>query len=699
MLTINDGTSFLATDESGDIAVGTEQGLYHDDLRFLSDYQLRLDGATPVLLSARTLCHHTSVHYFTNPELVGAPSGTLSLARRRMVGRGMHEDLDLTNYGDSDARLTLEITFDSDFAHIFDVKRQLERATDRATERRRLRRSPRVRRQFAFASGRGHAMRRTVITLSQGGTLDGRTARLELRLPAGGSWHLCLDCRVGMGNDEAPPRYSCKPIGPVSLPTEAHARRLDSVAAQAPRVQSDHAPVTQAYDQAVSDLAALRIPGEQLAGEEWVLSAGIPWYLALFGRDALIAGFEALPFQPEYATAALRALARRQGTAVDPVTDEAPGKILHEHRFGQQARPVFSPRFPYYGTVDATPLFLVLLSETYRWTGDLALVEELRGNVIQALEWIDAYGDSDGDGYVEYYRTTPGGLTNQGWKDSWDSVRFHDGVVASGPIALCEVQGYVYDAKMRTAELFDALDEPARATVLRAQAGALRSKFNRDFWIESRGYYAEALDGAKRPVDSLTSNAGHLLWSGIADADKARRVAARLLSPALFTGWGIRTMGSQEGGYNPISYHNGSVWPHDTALIAAGLARYGYVQEAARVVGGLLDSVEQFPNHRVPELFAGFDRLETGFPVDYPTSSSPQAWAAGSVLLAIRTMLGVRTSATGLLSARPLLPAHVSWLRMNGVRLRGEVVDLEVHRTGEGARLQVHRTQQLTRVA
>jgi glycogen debranching enzyme len=532
-----------------------------------------------------------------------------------------------------------------------------------------------------------------VISLSEAAELDGRTARLNLRVPPRGTWHLCLEYQVLADGDDRPPRYTCA-AGPRALDRDAHAQRMDVEVAQAPRVRSDADVLEHAYQQAVRDFAALRIAGERLSPDESLLAAGIPWFLALFGRDTLIAALQSLPFQPGYATGALHALARRQGTAVDAQTDEEPGKILHEHRFGQQPRPRFSPRFPYYGTVDATPLFLILLSETYRWTGDRTLVQELRGNAVRALEWIDRYGDRDGDGYLEYHRTGPGGLTNQGWKDSWDSVRFQNGTVATGPIALGEVQGYVYDAKRRMAELFDVLGEPERAAALRRQAAELKARFNRDFWLEVRGYYAEALDGAKRPVDSLTSNAGHLLWSGIADADKARVVADRLLSPELFSGWGIRTMGAGEGGYNPISYHNGSVWPHDTALIAAGLARYGLIA-AARVIGALLEAAEHFPSYRLPELFAGFDRLETGFPVEYPTSSSPQAWAAGSVLLAIQIMLGLQPApASGFdeIVARPLLPQRIGWLRVEGLRLYGTAVDVELRRLRDRVRLHVLRS-------
>ena len=406
--------------------------------------------------------------------------------------------------------------------------------------------------------------------------------------------------------------------------------------------------------------------------------------MALFGRDALIAAYQALPFYPEAAKGVLRPLARLQGEWVDPVRGEEPGKILHEHRPGvRSGAQDLIPGFPYYGTIDATPLFLELLGAVHLVTGDVGFARSLRENALRALDWLDRYGDQDGDGYFEYAPVDEAGLVNHGWKDSFDSVRFRDGTLARPPIALCEVQGYAYAARVGMAELFEALSEPKRAARLRADAVALRERFNRDFWLPDRGYYAQALDGDKRPVDALTSNPGHLLWTGLADDDKARLVAERLVSPELFSGWGVRTMATTERGYSPISYHNGSVWPHDTALIVAGLAGYGFVEEAVTVADGMLAALGQYPDHRLPEVFAGYDRAEAPFPVEHPMASRPQAWASGSVFLVLAAMVGLDLDAPDL-RGTAFLPSGVHRVCIDGFRIRQQCVAIEAVRSRDG---------------
>jgi glycogen debranching enzyme len=403
-------------------------------------------------------------------------------------------------------------------------------------------------------------------------------------------------------------------------------------------------------------------------------AAGLPWFMTVFGRDSLLTSYQALPFAPELAQTTLRVLAARQGTRVDPFRDEEPGKILHEIRFGELTAFEERPHSPYYGSADSTPLFLILLDETERWTGDAGLVLDLEDEARAALDWIDRYGDRDGDGYVEYERgNAETGLENQCWKDSHDSILFADGTQSRLPRACCEIQGYVYDAKVRCARLARQIwSDRELAERLEEQAAELRRRFNQDFWLQDRGYYALALDGDKRPVDSLTSNIGHLLWSGIADDEKAEHVARHLVGPRLFSGWGVRTMAEGDGGYNPIGYHDGTVWPHDNSLIAAGLARYGYRREAARVAFAMLEAAEYF-EHRLPEAFAGYARAQTRFPVEYPTACSPQAWATGAPLLFITTLLGLEPGDEERRS--PVLPASVSRLdlRFDGrPRVRSE---------------------------
>ena len=404
-------------------------------------------------------------------------------------------------------------------------------------------------------------------------------------------------------------------------------------------------------------------------------AAGLPWFMTLFGRDSLITSFQTLPYLPELARTTLRVLAARQAQGDDAFRDEEPGKIMHEIRFGEQTVFGERPHSPYYGSADATPLFLVLLDEYHRWSGDDALARELEPNARAALRWINEFGDHDGDGYVEYERrNVSSGLANQSWKDSWNSMLFQDGTLATTPIAPSEVQGYVYDAKRRAARLAREVWADAElASTLEHEAERLRERFQRDFWLPERGHYALALDRAKRPLDSLTSNIGHLLWSGIVADEHAELTAASLLGDELFTGWGVRTMGTDHVGYSPLSYHNGTVWPHDNSLIAAGLARYGFREQANRLTRGLLAAAPHF-EHRLPEVFAGYDAELTGVPVVFPTASRPQAWSAGAPLLLITTMLGLAPSQDGP-TADPQLPAEIDFIELRNMNGRGTTID------------------------
>jgi glycogen debranching enzyme len=389
--------------------------------------------------------------------------------------------------------------------------------------------------------------------------------------------------------------------------------------------------------------------------------------MALFGRDSLITSYQALPMRPELARSTLIALAALQARDFDDFREAEPGKILHELRFGELTVTRERPHSPYYGTADATPLFLILLDELERWTGDAELVRRLEPNARAALEWMELHGDLDGDGYVEYRRRNEEtGLENQCWKDSQNSILFADGSKAAPPIATCEIQGYVYDAKRRCARLArDIWGDLALAERLEREAAELRRRFHEDFWIEDGGYYALALDGEKRKVDSLSSNIGHLLWSGIVDAEPAAEVAARLMGDRLFSGWGVRTMAVGDVGYNPIEYHNGTVWPHDCSLIAHGLGRYGYRTEAARIAVALVEAGERFA-YRLPEVFTGYSRSVTDFPVQYPTASRPQAWATGAPLLLIRTLLGLEPEGDAL-AMDPWLPDRIGRLGLRAV--------------------------------
>jgi glycogen debranching enzyme len=441
---------------------------------------------------------------------------------------------------------------------------------------------------------------------------------------------------------------------------------------------SDVSSFNALLNRSVDDLRALHV---QIDGVS-VISAGTPWYSTIFGRDSLITSLETLPLTPRIAVDTLRYLALRQGTKEDLFTEEQPGKILHELRRGELARAGEVPHVPYYGTVDATPLWCVLLHETWRWTGDDGLVRELLPNLERALAWIDRYGDVDGDGLVEYARSSETGLVNQGWKDSFDGVPYPDGRLPEPPIALVEVQGYVYDAKLRAAQLFEHLGRAEDAARLRREGEALREQIEERFWCEELGAYAIALDGQKRALPTLTSNAGHLLWSRVPHAERAARVAKTMLAPDMFSGWGIRTLSARHAVYNPMSYHDGSVWPHDNAILVSGLAHYGLAPAALPVLAGLHDAGTRMEALRLPELFCGIPRSDATRPVLYPVSCSPQAWASGAMFLLLQSVLGIRPNAPrGVLHVRdPQLPPFLRELTVNSLAIGDSRVTLHFRR-------------------
>jgi glycogen debranching enzyme len=651
-VSILDGNEFVVSDRQGDLeATPTENhGLFLDDTRFLSRWVLTVNGLRPTLLSV------DDVAYFKVQFFAAMATGTvyvdshLSVVRQRAVGRGFSEDITLANHCRKPMELEVRLEAAADFADLFEVKDKLEKKGElyrRVTDG-----------QLVLGYRREGFERQTVISANQPAEIREDGLVFRVRLDPQGEWTTRVEVvakpRLGRGDGGA-------------MVYERGARRDLGVSVQdwiaaAPRLVSSWRPLELTYKRCLVDLAALRFRTEIFPGA--LPAAGLPWFMAIFGRDSLITSFQALPYNPELAATTLRLLALFQGRVDDPFRDEEPGKILHELRLGEMTAFEERPHSPYYGSADATALFLVLLEEYERWTGDTALARALEREARAAIAWIDRYGDRDGDGYIEYERRNKEtGLENQCWKDSWDSVVFADGTLAPAPRATCELQGYAYDAKRRTARLArEVWGDPAWAAELEQQAAALRRRFNEDFWIEDRGFFALALDGQKRKVDSLTSNIGHLLWSGIADADKAECCVRHLLSEALFSGWGVRTMADTEGSYNPIGYHLGTVWPHDNSIIAWGLRRYGYRAEAARICRAMLEATELFP-HRLPEAFAGYRRAATRFPVEYPTACSPQAWATGAPLLFVRALLGLDSDGQHLI-VDPALPEPFSHLEL-----------------------------------
>ena len=673
-----EGATFMISDRRGDVPAGSVGGLFHEDTRHLSKYELTLDGRPPRILSAGQVDYYSAGFFLTNPPLEGAPEQTLSVQRHRFVGGGLHDDVIVRNHAAEPARCTLRLALGADFADLFEVKQK--GFTKRGTYRTRHdRRRAELRFEYRHETFRAA----TVVRATAATRVEGDDLVFDLELPGRGEWRTCVLIHMHLDEQEQVPVYECdsfatseRQAGKVLAKWRDEVPRLE--------VAGVHSLV-HVYHKSLVDLAALRLFAEVEGNEFSLPAAGLPWFMAIFGRDTLITSYQAVWVGPELARGALTALASLQGTKLDEFKDEEPGKILHEIRFGELTALGDRPHRPYYGTNDATPLWLVLLSEYWRWTRDEATVRAMRPHALRALEWIDRYGDRDGDGYVEYKTRSSQGLDNQGWKDSWDGIRFADGRLVAAPIALCEVQGYVYDAKLRTAELAEGVwGDPGLAVRLRGEAAALRERFDRDFWIPRRGgYYALALDGEKRQVDAMASNMGHLLWSGIVPEDRAAAVVERLFSPAMWSGWGIRTMSAEEGGYNPIAYHCGTVWPHDNSIIAAGLARYGYREEAGRVALAMIEAA-RFADYRLPEVFTGYPRAETRFPVRYPTACSPQAWATAAPFLWLRMLLGLEPR-DGELVCDPQIPREIGRISLRGVHAFGTHFDV----AGDGDRGEV----------
>jgi glycogen debranching enzyme len=667
-----DGSSFYVSDTQGDAEGTSSQGFFYRDTRFLSAATLRINGEKPALLSTKTVDYFSAIFFMTLPFRTVYETHPLTIVRSRFVGAGVHEDVLLVNYADEPVTVTLTLAFDCDFADLFQVKAAIPPLGQSTVS------ADGAKNRLVFDYRVESIHRQTVISFSETASLDGRTATFAVTVPAKGEWQTCIWITPVWDLHPAQPKYGCNAFGQASPET---VMTLPEWQALMPALRSDDVDLVKAFDQSVIDLAALRFYPEHR--DHAVLAAGLPWFMALFGRDNLITAYQCCYAIPSLAICALKALARLQGRERNDFRDEEPGKIPHEQRFGEMTQLGKVPFGPYYGSVDATPLFLVLLHEVYRWTGDRDLVMGLQEAARKALTWIDDHGDADGDGYVEYCKRSPKGLDNHCWKDSVNSILFRDGSRAGPPIAVAEVQGYVYDAKLRIASLADEVwHDPALARRLRQEATALKARFNRDFWIADRGgYFALALDKDKRQVDSMTSNMGHLLWSGIVADDKAPLVVKQLTGDHLSSGWGIRTMSSQDAGYNPLEYHNGTVWPHDNSLIAAGMARYGFRAEANRIIRGLIDAARHF-DYRLPEVFAGYQRTRFGFPVDYPSASSPQAWATGAPLLFVRTLLGLEPDrVSGGLVCDPQLPEGIGYVRLENLSLFDKRLALDTRHT------------------
>jgi glycogen debranching enzyme len=661
-VTLVQGSAFCISAGNGDIRPHTPDGLYFRDTRIISTLELTVNGDVPDALAGTTPDPFSAA-------FVARSGRNLLVRRNRFIGRGMREDVVISNFGEEAAYCAVSFRVDADFADLFEVKEgKPTRDGDRSSEIR--------------ADGVVHLVKRSGtrrgVRIALCGTDTPAATSVEVIIPPHGSWSTCLQVTPIIEDDEIQPRYLCGQ--PVERATPAE--RLQKWRRGSPVVTTDHEPLRTAVSRSVDDLGALRIFDPDFP-ERAVIAAGAPWFMTLFGRDSLLTAWMALLVDPDLALGVLQTLARFQGTDVDARHDEEPGRILHEMRFGEAASLSLGGGRVYYGTADATPLFVMLLGELRRWGLAHEVVEQLLPHADRAMAWIADFGDADGDGFVEYKRASDRGLLHQGWKDSHDGVRFGDGELARPPIALCEVQGYVYGAYLARAHFASETGDTVLAASFRSKAAALKEAFNRDFWLEDRGWFAMALDDRKRPVDALASNMGHCLWTGIVDEDKAARVAERLVGSELFSGWGVRTLGSSMVGYNPISYHNGSVWPHDNAIAAAGLMRYGYVEPAQRVILAMLDAAAT-QGGRLPELFTGLGRDEFPTVVSYPTSCSPQAWAAASPLLFLRTLLRLEPWVPhGKVWLAPVVPPELGALRVEGIPLGGSRVSVAVEAGGE----------------
>jgi glycogen debranching enzyme len=681
VLAVKEGETFVYSDIEGNLDDRVELGLglYYRDTRFLSNYRLKISGRDPILLSSSGERVYVSHIDLTNPDLYDeerdpVPQHTLNIRRIRTIKDRLYERIRMKNYNPFPIEIDVTLTFGADFADIFEV-RGLSRETRGTYE------PPRSGDRWVEFGyhGEDEVRRRTRIEFGvtpQRIEIRGDLAEASFRVRLAGHETKTISLIVEpiVGEDRAAPADFDEVVHGLRHSYEEWERECT-------RIRTDNELFDQLLVRGLRDLRALYTKTDG-AG---IIAAGIPWYVAAFGRDTLITAHQMLMLSPGPARDSLHVLAEHQGTKVDDWRDEEPGKILHEIRKGELAGAGMLPHTPYYGSVDATPWFLILLAQYFRWTNDLGFVKEMLPAAEAALRWMDEYGDLDGDGFVEYRSRSSRGLRNQGWKDAHDSVMHADGSMAEPPIALAEVQAYVYMARTRMADVYSALEDYERAVRLRDQATVLRRRFQEAFWVEEDGFFAGALDGDKRPVRTPVSNPGHGLYCGILEPRRAEVVARRLFEPDMFSGWGIRTMSKDAAGYNPMSYHNGTVWPHDNALIAAGLKRYGFLDETNRVATAMFEAAQFADYMRLPELFCGFTRRTPSPPVQYPVACSPQAWAAGAPFLLLQAMLGISAAAheNVLTVNKPHLPPWLNEVEIRNLRVGDSTLSLVFRREGE----------------
>lgn len=691
------GNKFIVSSPDGDISV-VDHGFYRNDTRFLSSLSHKMNGKPLVLLNSNYSTPYSAEFYLTNPQMTTPdgqqiPKEALIIANHRFIDQYVQGDYYIFNVTTEPVRCTLSFEFDCDFLDLFEVKEKVFK--DKPDMGKNPEKQPEISREitrkfqekqnafdFRCRDPETGFAAQSVVYFSEVGRVEG-TNKISYDLdlaPSGGSFHLVSGLAALIGPEmRLEGKFTREEIRQNQV--QDYRAKVDKSIAEwrlaVPKLHTEWDELKHSYYQSLMGLLSLQITDPSGQGNWNLPAAGTPWFMTLFGRDTLITAYQIMLFGQDLAKGAIQSLAYYQATGTDANRDMEPGKIIHEIRYGPYAAK--TKRFPYYGTVDATELFVILASEIYRWTNDADFINKYRPNIMRAIQWMDESGDMDKDGFVEYIKKSPTGLVSQSWKDSWNSMQFKDGRVAEAPIAPCEVQGYVYDSKIRTAELAkEVWKDNSLAKKLLDEANELKELFNEKYWIEDKGYYALALDKNKNQVDAMSSNNGHLLWSGIVPDDKVDSVVDNLMNDDMFTGYGIRTLSRASKGYSPIGYHNGTIWPHDNSYVAMGLARYGRKKEAATVINGMLDSIVNF-GFLFPEVFGGARKDITAFPINYPTSCYPQAWAAGATLLFLRTLLGVSPSRSKMtLELDPIVEERFQAMRLEGVQALGQSFTIDV---------------------
>jgi glycogen debranching enzyme len=681
-IAIHHGQTVLITDLDGSVTWPSEKGLYFFDTRIISNWAIYANGEPWQLLNGGPITYYAARIFLTNTSFITEDGPikprTLGLTISRSLDNGLHEDLDITNNSMKPVRFQLEVAFRCDFADIFEVKsgkivRRGKITTEWSEERQEVR---------TEYSNRDFRRAVTILVARAPRKAVSANGRLsfEVTLAPNEIWHACLLYTFEDGDQVFQPSDECVETGNKS----PHLRTMSQWLKAVVKIRASNEEFYRLFHQALEDMAALRLPIKGTDHMVFMPAAGLPWFVAPFGRDSLLVSLQNILIYPEFARGSLEILGALQAKEDDPYRDAEPGKILHELRYGELAHFKLIPHTPYYGTADATPLYLITLHAAWRATGDKELLERHLKTAEGCLAWIDKYGDRDGDGFQEYQTRSPVGYENMAWKDSGDAVMYPDGSLVKGPKALCELQGYVYDAWLRMAEAFDELGKPERATELRRKAADLFARFNEAFWDEELGFYAFALDGDKKKVLTVASNPGHCLWSGIVPPERAKKVVDRLRAPDMWTGWGIRTLSADHTAFNPYNYQTGSVWPHDNAIIAMGFKRYGFDAEAARIAHDVSLAASHFLLNQLPELYTASERNETNFPVQYIGANVPQAWAAGSVFMLTQAMLGFSPDAPhSKLYVDPCLPAWLPDLTMHDLRIGKHMLDIRFWREGE----------------